>query len=240
MSFLTQPTPVLSAPAMISPGSTAATCISVLLVDDHQLVLEGVRVLLQDAADLHVVATANSGAEALRLLQQHPGVQVAVVDLNMPQMSGVQLTQAIRLAHPQVKILALSMFHDHASVQEVLAAGGSGYLLKNTTGDELGTAIRRVAAGRTFFNAEVSATLLDHLEIPATRPQADRPVPLTTREKEILQLIAGEYSNADIAEKLFISERTVETHRKNIFTKTKSKSIVGLIQYALRHKLIVL
>ncbi|MBG8555872.1 response regulator transcription factor [Hymenobacter guriensis] len=216
----------------------AAPSIPVLLVDDHQLVLEGVRVLLQDETDLPVVATANSGAEALRRLRDHPEVQVAVVDLNMPQMSGVQLTHAIREAHPQVHVLALSMFHDHASVQEVLAAGGSGYLLKNTNAAELSTAIRRVAAGRTFFNAEVGATLLDHLDVPVTREQADRPVPLTTREQEILQLIAGEYSNADIADKLFISERTVETHRKNIFTKTKSKSIVGLIQYALRYKLI--
>jgi DNA-binding NarL/FixJ family response regulator len=214
--------------------------IPVLLVDDHQLVLEGVRVLLGAEPDLEVVATANSGAEALRRLQQHPEVQVAVVDLNMPQMSGVQLTQAIRSGYPQVRIIALSMFHDHASIQEVLAAGGSGYLLKNTNGAEIANAIRRVAAGRTFFNAEVGATLLDHLDLPATRDSAERPVPLTAREREILQLIAGEYSNADIAEKLFISERTVETHRKNIFTKTKSKSIVGLIQYALRHKLILL
>jgi DNA-binding NarL/FixJ family response regulator len=214
--------------------------IPILLVDDHQLVLEGVRVLLQDEPDLRVVATANSGAEALRCLHAHPEVQVAVVDLNMPLMSGVQLTQAIRSTHPQVRVIALSMFHDHASIQEVLAAGGSGYLLKNTNGNELATAVRRVAAGRTYFNAEVGATLLDHLDVPATRNTAERPVPLTTREREILQLIAGEYSNADIAEKLFISERTVETHRKNIFTKTKSKSIVGLIQYALRHKLILL
>ncbi|QHJ07576.1 response regulator transcription factor [Hymenobacter busanensis] len=224
----------------MSAAHSPSAAIPLLLVDDHQLVLEGVQVLLRHEADLRVVATANSGADALQKLAAHPDVQVAVVDLNMPQMSGVELTRAIREAYPYVRVLALSMFHDHASVQEVLAAGGSGYLLKNTTAEELSTAIRRVAAGRTYFNAEVGRTLLEHLDVPATRDQADRPVPLTTREREILQLIAGEYSNADIADKLFISERTVETHRKNIFTKTKSKSIVGLIQYALRHKLVVL
>ncbi|WP_400192154.1 response regulator [Hymenobacter sp. B81] len=223
-----------------APEPPADHRIPVLLVDDHQLVLEGVRVLLLPEPDLRVVATCTSGAEALRCLAQHPEVQVAVVDLNMPQMSGVQLTQAIRETHPQVRVIALSMFHDHASIQEVLAAGGSGYLLKNTTGTELATAVRRAAAGRTYFNAEVGATLLDHLDVPANRDGAERPVTLTAREREILQLIAGEYSNADIAQKLFISERTVETHRKNIFTKTKAKSIVGLIQYALRHKLILL
>ena len=209
-----------------------------MLVDDHQLVLEGVRVLLQHQPGLLVVTSANSGAEALQQLQRHPEVQVAIVDLNMPHMSGVQLTQAICAAHPQVRVIVLSMFHDHASVQEVLAAGGAGYLLKNTTAEELTTAVRRVAGGRTYFAPEVGATLLEHLDVPATRDVAERPVPLTTREREILQLIAGEYSNAAIADKLFISERTVETHRRNIFTKTKSKSIVGLIQYALKHKLI--
>ncbi|GAB2960699.1 response regulator transcription factor [Hymenobacter coalescens] len=215
--------------------------IPLLLVDDHQLVLEGVRVLLQAEPDLRVAAMAHSGVEALRCLQEHPEVRVAVVDLNMPQMSGAQLTRAIRTAHPRVRVIALSMFHDHASIQEVLAAGGSGYLLKSTNGTELATAIRRVAEGRTFFDTKVGATLLDNLDVPATReqPSHEPAVLLTPREQEILQLIAGEYSNAAIAEKLFISERTVETHRRNIFTKTKSKSIVGLIQYALRNKLIL-
>ncbi|RAK66985.1 response regulator transcription factor [Hymenobacter edaphi] len=223
-----------SAPATSPPPDT----IPVLLVDDHQLVLEGVRVLLQNEPDLHIAATASSGVEALRQLAAHPEVRVAVVDLNMPQMSGVQLTQAIRASHPAVRIIVLSMFHDHTSVQEVLAAGGAGYLLKNTTAHELTAAVRRVAAGRTYFNAEVGATLLEHLDVPAARGAAEQPATLTAREQEILQLIAGEYSNAAIAEKLFISERTVETHRRNIFTKTKSKSIIGLIQYALKHKLI--
>ncbi|MCC3159177.1 response regulator transcription factor [Hymenobacter sp. 15J16-1T3B] len=217
---------------------SSADHISVLLVDDHQLVLEGVRVLLQNEPDLRIAATAYSGPEALQQLALHPEVHVAIVDLNMPQMSGVQLTQAIRAAHPGVRIIVLSMFHDHASVQEVLDAGGAGYLLKNTTAHELTTAVRRVAAGRTYFNAEVGATLLEHLDVPAARDPAEQAAPLTAREREILQLIAGEYSNAAIAEKLFISERTVETHRRNIFTKTKSKSIIGLIQYALKHKLI--
>ncbi|WP_165822293.1 response regulator [Hymenobacter edaphi] len=116
----------------MSVAPLPASSIPLLLVDDHQLVLEGVRVLLGHDPGLHVVAMANSGAAALLRLQQHPEVQVAVVDLNMPQMSGVQLTRAIREQFPHVRVLALSMFHDHASVQEVLGAGGSGYLLKNT------------------------------------------------------------------------------------------------------------
>ena len=224
---------MLSHPAAFPAGS-----IPVLLVDDHQLVLEGVQVLLRRLPDVSVAATANSGVQALAQLQAHPDILVALLDLNMPQMSGVELMRAIQAAHPQVKMLALSMFHDHLSVQEVLAAGGAGYLLKSTTEVELGAAIRRVAAGQTYFAAEVSATLLDNLDIPATRHPGNRRALLTAREQEVLQLIATEHTNADMAAKLYISERTVETHRKNIFTKTGAKSVVGLIQYALRHSLI--
>ena len=223
---------------MPHPAPFPAGSIPVLLVDDHQLVLEGVQVLLRRLPDVCVVASANSGAQALERLREHPDVLVALLDLNMPQMSGVQLMRAIREAYPQVRMLALSMFHDHLSVQEVLAAGGAGYLLKSTTEEELGVAIRRAAAGKTYFAAEVSATLLDNLNIPATRQSGNHRPLLTTREQEVLQLIAAEHTNADMAAKLYISERTVETHRKNIFTKTGAKSVVGLIQFALRHNLI--
>ncbi|MGI4873659.1 MAG: response regulator [Janthinobacterium lividum] len=216
-----------------------ASCIPVLLVDDHQMVIEGIKTLLKSDPDLRVVACANSGAEALRRLREHPEVQVAVVDLSMPLMSGVELTRRVRQDFPAVRILALSMFHDHATIQEVLEAGGSGYLLKNTTRQELSTAIRQVAYGRSHFSPEVGQTLLQNLELPGQRTSGPaRPPELTTREREILQLIAQEKSNHDIAEQLFISERTVETHRKNMLTKTKSKSVIGLIQYALKHKLL--
>ncbi|WBA42201.1 response regulator transcription factor [Hymenobacter canadensis] len=215
--------------------------IHVLLADDHQLVIEGIKTLLRQEADIRVVAQASNGAEALRCLHNHPEVNVAIVDLNMPQMSGVELTRLIHGQRPDVRVLALSMSHDHASVTEVLEAGGAGYLLKNTSKAELSNAIRSVAAGSTFFSPEVGTMLLQNMRTPANGRAATtehRPVGLTSREKEILQLIAREFSNADIAGQLFISERTVETHRRNILVKTSCKSVIGLIQYALRHKLI--
>ncbi|MBF9223551.1 response regulator [Hymenobacter ruricola] len=217
---------------------TAPSRTNLLLVDDHQMVIEGIKTLLKTDASVRVVAQANSGAEALRRLRQHPEIQVALVDLNMPEMSGVELTQHLRTEFPTVRVLALSMFHDHASVMEVLEAGGAGYLLKNTTKAELSAAIANVAAGRTHFSQEVGQTLLQHLDVPAQRPGAAPVVELTAREKEILRLVAEEKSNQDIATALFISERTVETHRKNILTKTSCKSVVGLIQYAIKHKLL--
>ncbi|MBC6698036.1 response regulator [Hymenobacter puniceus] len=215
--------------------------IYVLLADDHQLVIEGIKTLLRQEHDIRVVAQATNGPDALRCLHDHPEISVAIVDLNMPHMSGVELTRLIQGRHPTVRVLALSMCHDLASVTEVLEAGGVGYLLKNTSKAELSEAIRSVAAGSTFFSPEVGAMLLQNMQAPKNGRSSgaeDRPVVLTNREKEILQLIAREYSNHHIAAELFISERTVETHRKNILTKTGSKSVVGLIQYALRHKLI--
>jgi DNA-binding NarL/FixJ family response regulator len=213
--------------------------LSILLVDDHQLVLEGVRILLRPDAGLRVVATATSGPEALEKLHTHPGIDVALVDLHMPLMAGPELIGLIRQQFPQVRVLALSMDYDLASVQEVLAAGGTGYLLKNLLGPELSTAIRQVAEGNAYFSPEVGRLLLNQLPRPGH--SAVPPAPhLTPREIQILHLIAREESNLRIADQLHISERTVETHRKNILTKTGCKSMVGLVQYALRQKLITL
>lgn len=216
--------------------------IAVLVVDDHQMVIEGVKTLLKRQAGIRVVAEATQGAEALQRLRDHPEVRVVLTDLSMPHMSGLDFIRAARAAYADLRVVALSMFYDHASVANVLAAGGCGYILKSTSPAELVQAIEQVAAGHTYFSPEVGAMLLQNLDLAALRPvsgpAAEAPVALTTREKEVLQLISREYSNHHIAEALFISERTVETHRKNILTKTKSKSIIGLIRYALRHKLI--
>ncbi|MBX0290613.1 response regulator transcription factor [Hymenobacter sp. HSC-4F20] len=211
--------------------------ISLLLVDDHPVVVEGIKGMLKPETSLRVIAQAYSGAEALNILAKYyTQVQVAVLDLNMPEMSGIELTRTIRTRWPSVRVLILSMFHDHATVAEMLEAGGSGYVLKTATRAELSEAIRQVASGRSYFSRDVATTLLQNLHIPASLE--GKPAELTSREREILQLIAQEYSNQAIAEALFISERTVETHRRNLFAKTNSKSVVGLIQYALRHKLI--
>lgn len=212
--------------------------INLLLVDDHPLVIEGIKTLLRTDAAVRVVAQASSGPEALLRLREHPEVDVVLLDLHMPRMSGVELTRFIRAEHPGVRVLALSMFHDHASVTQVLEAGGLGYLLKNTSKAELSAAIADVAAGRTHFSQEVGQTLLQNLDVPGQRNGAALIAELTSREREILRLVAGEKSNQAIAEALFISERTVETHRKNILTKTNCKSVVGLIQYAIKHKLL--
>ncbi|GAA4374316.1 response regulator transcription factor [Hymenobacter koreensis] len=216
------------------------TAIQVLLIDDHPMVVEGIKTLLRHESGVQVVGQASSDADALRCLHALPHVQVVLLGLNQPGPAGPELIRSLRAVAPQARVLALSVFHDPRFVTEVLEAGGAGYILKSSSREELIDAIRSVADGRTYFSPEIGATLLQNLHFPAANADVRevRPVELTTREKQILQLIAQEYSNSLIAETLFISERTVETHRKNILTKTNSKSVVGLIQYAFRNKLI--
>ena len=208
-----------------------------LLVDDHQMLIEGIKTLLRGEPDVQVVAEANSGAAALAALEK-TSADMALLDINMPQMSGIELCAELRRRYPHLRMLALSMFEDHSSIQGMLQAGASGYILKNTSKTELLAAVRRIAAGHTYFAPTVAATILEHAGAPALDADRDAAVSLSVREREILQLIAQEFSNQQIGDKLFISERTVETHRKNIFFKTQSKSVVGLIQYAIRHELI--
>ena len=221
----------------MSVSSVSKTVISLLLVDDHPMIVEGIRQMLLPEADLQVVAQANGGEQALELLEIHPHVRVVLLDLSMPGMSGIELARAIRAGWPNVRVLALSMFHDHTTVAEVLEAGGAGYVLKTASRTELSTAIRQVAAGGTYFSQDVADTLLQSQQIAAGL-EATRPPAITPREREILQLVAREHSNLEIADALFISERTVETHRRNLLAKTNSKSVVGLIQYAIRHNLL--
>lgn len=212
--------------------------LSLLLVDDHPMLIEGLKTLLRGEPDVRVVAEATSGTDALRLLESTT-VDLALLDINMPRMSGIELCAEIRRLYPSVRVLALTMAEDYSTIQAMLQAGASGYVLKNTSKTELLEAVRRLGSGQTFFSPSVAGTILDHAVRPASGDTSREAVaPLSGREREILRLIAQELSNQEIADKLFISERTVETHRKNLFFKTQSKSVVGLIQYAIRHNLL--
>jgi DNA-binding NarL/FixJ family response regulator len=160
---------------------------------------------------------------------------VLITDISMPEMNGLELTRAVKEKFPQIKILALSMFGERNTISEMLEAGINSYILKNTAKQELLSAINKVAEGGMFFSDEVSNELMKPAQ---TGTKHDESVSLTPREIEILRLIEKNYSNAQIAERLFISERTVETQRKNIFRKTNTKSVVGLIKYAIEKKLL--
>lgn len=205
--------------------------VKVCLVDDHAILLDGVKSLL-DATDEYEVVAAASNAEDAILYLQNNQVDILISDYSLPGMDGLGLVRVMQKIKPEVKIIIMSMHDEAHLVKEILKEGIKGYLLKKDSQKELTAALEQVRAGKTYLSNEISNLLIVNLQNP------DEGKLLTEREREILKLIATEYTNRDIAEALFISERTVETHRKNIFRKTKTGSLVGLIKFAYANNLV--
>lgn len=203
----------------------------VFIVDDHQLVIDGIRSLLAEASEYKLSGFCNQPLEVMQLLEQHP-TDILLTDISMPLMSGIELTRLVKKRFPLIKVIAISMHGEGGVIKEMLDAGISGYLLKNTGRTELIDALDRVRAGGTYFGEEITREILHGY---SGREQERK---LTNREIEIIKLINEEYGNKQISSKLFISERTVETHRKNIFRKTNTQSVIGLLKYAASHKII--
>ncbi|HRK52800.1 MAG TPA: response regulator transcription factor [Cyclobacteriaceae bacterium] len=202
----------------------------VLLVDDHVILSDGVKSLLEKE-DYEVVFQADSAERALEFLKGNDA-DLLITDFNMPGMDGLSLIHLVKRVNQNIKIIVLSMHDEVHLVKEILKAGVNGYVLKKDTQNELLQAIREVQAGKVFLSNDINKMLIVNLQNP------DEGKLLTDREREILKLIAREFTNKQIAEELFISERTVETHRKNIFKKTGTNSLVGLIKFAYANNLI--
>lgn len=202
----------------------------ILLVDDHAILLDGIRNLLEKEG-LVVAGVAESAEKALLFLKSND-VDIIITDFHMPGMDGLSLVNTVRRIQPSIKTIVLSMHDEAHLVKEILRAGVNGYVLKKDTHQELLAAIDEVRQGRVYLSSDINKILITNLQNP------DEGRLLTDREREILKLIAREYSNKQIAEELFISERTVETHRKNIFKKTATSSLVGLIKFAYANNLI--
>jgi DNA-binding NarL/FixJ family response regulator len=211
--------------------SNESVRMKILLVDDHTILLDGVKSLLSGEEDLQVVGQANSAEAALEFLKKQD-VDLIITDYSMPGMDGLSLLNTVKRIAPNTKIILLSMHDEVHLVKEILKAGVNGYVLKKDTHKELLSAIHDVKNGKVYLSSDVNKMLITNLNNP------DEGKLLTDREREILKLIAKEYTNKNIAEELFISERTVETHRKNIFKKTGTNSLVGLIKFAYANNLI--
>ncbi len=210
--------------------------IKLFIVDDHQMLIDGLKALLANEKQYVIAGESTKARVALELINKNIP-DIVLTDINMPEMDGIEFTRILLEKHPSVKVIALSMFGEHSTISEMLDAGVSGYILKNTGKKELTDALQKVAEGGIFFSDEVSVEMMKAISERGQRRTEEIKVHLTEREKEIIKLIAKEYSNAKIGETLFISERTVETHRKNIFRKTETKTVVGLIKYAIENKL---
>lgn len=208
--------------------------ISIIIVDDHQLVLDGLSALLKDHPEIKIAFTTTRPDLVVKMLVHHD-VQVMITDIMMPQVNGMDLAKAVRERFPSIQILALSMNCDWNIIDTLISESDiSGYALKNIDKDELELAILKVADGGVHFSQEV----LEMIERGAKRNAEIAACHLTGREIEIIQLIEQEKNNKQIAAELFISERTVETHRKNIFRKTQTNSVLGLVKFAYEHQLI--
>ncbi|MFP4470121.1 MAG: response regulator transcription factor [Bacteroidales bacterium] len=213
--------------------------IRLMLVDDHQLMLDGLKSLLGEHEDFDILGGAASAEDALKQLR-NKDVDVLLADIHLPGMSGIELAAKVTADFPQIKVLALTMHNESSLINRMIAAGAWGYVIKSNNISELVEAIRTVASGKKYLSREVQSIIMGSIYRPDDPGKEFQPnvARLTQREAEILSLIARELSNKKIADKLFISERTVETHRKNIFTKTKTKSVVGLIRYAMENGLL--
>jgi DNA-binding NarL/FixJ family response regulator len=207
--------------------------IRVLIADDHGIVRSGLRMLIERQRDMSVVAEAEDGVHALQLTQaEHP--DVAVLDVSMPKMTGLQAAREIRAHSPDTRVLLLSMHDDERYFFEGLEAGAAGYVLKRAADTDLIDALRTVAGGRTFLSDEAQATLMREWQEGRAEPED----PLTPRELEVVKLIAEAYTNRQIADTLKLSEKTVESHRSNLFAKLGMRDRVELVRYAIRRGLV--
>ena len=205
--------------------------IRIVLVDDHQIILDGLSMLLDQDPSFDVIASFSHPEKALAFLSvQEP--DVLLTDYSLPDFNGLELIKKAKAIHPAMKAALLSMHDEPAIVREAIKLGVNGYLLKNIQQIELKEAIRKIYGGLIYVSAEITTQLIQQSNTYQNESA------LTERELEVLKLITKENSNRQIAEKMHISERTVETHRKNIFRKTSTTSLVGLVKYAFANNLI--
>jgi two-component system response regulator NreC len=214
--------------------------IRVLVTEDHVIVREGLRAILDSQPDIQVAGEATNGLEAIKQNEELKP-DIILMDISMPEMNGLDATRRIKQAHPEVKILALTMHEGDEYFFEALQAGASGYFVKGGSSAELLGALRALAQGDVYISPTMTKKLLsDYLRRAKTGQDKEVYTGLTGREKEILKLVAEGRNNQDIAEKLFLSPSTVQTHRANIMAKLGLHSRTELVKYALRHGMIVL
>ncbi len=217
------------------------SAIRVVIADDHKIIRVGLRGMLEREKDIAVAGEAETADEILSLLSTQEA-DVILMDIDLGDSDGIKTTRQIKELYPFLHVLGLTMHEEPDYIIKMLEAGASGYLLKNAGREELLTAIHTVAKGDSYFSQKVSATLLQAItrqqEKSATDKKSFSDSRLSEREKEVLRLIAQEYSNGEIAERLFISIRTVDTHRRNLLEKLQVKNTVGLVKYAIEKGII--
>ena len=210
--------------------------INLLLTDDHVIVRDGIKTLLKNEPEIQVVAEANNGQEALLQLSKHE-IDIVLLDINMPGLDGLQASAIIKDKYPKVKIIALTMYQEMNMVESMFRNGAKAYLLKSCSREELISAIKGTHAGGEYVDESLRDNFENYLNKPLKKLDHEGPS-ISRREKEVLQLISEEMTTPEIAQKLFISVTTVETHRKNMLKKLGVRNTAGLMRYAFEHSLI--
>lgn len=211
--------------------------IKLLIADDHKMLRDGIKAITSDNDEIEIVGEAANGIEVLNLLEKID-VDVVLLDINMPHMDGVETCKKIIKLYPLIHVLALTMYDEGGLISKMVKYGAKGYILKNTGKEKLIEAIRAVYEGKTYFSDKVKDTLIMSMA-PATKSNTGSFMPkLTKREKEVIHLIVNEFTTAEIAEKLFISEKTVETHRKNLLQKLNVRNTAGLVRIVMEKDLL--
>ncbi len=213
--------------------------IKILLVDDHKLVRDGIISLLQGEEKFEIVGQAENGLEAIEKIERL-SPDLIILDINMPIMNGLDCAKKVAEKFPEVRILTLTMLSEQEHIKNMLAAGVGGYILKNSGRSELIEAIETVMSGQNYFSNEVKNVIIMDMikKKTSTGKISGEIIPLTPRELDVLQLIVDEYTNQEIADKLFISVRTVDAHRRNLLEKTGSRNTAGLVKFAIENDLL--
>ncbi|SDC87361.1 two component transcriptional regulator, LuxR family [Algoriphagus faecimaris] len=209
--------------------------IKAILVDDHPVVMEGIEMLLHEIPEIQLLGKFTNGKIAQESLNS-ASVDLVITDINMPDMDGLQLTHWIKENQPKTKVIILSMHDNDHYVQEIILAGAEGYVLKENTSEELINAVNRVLDDGIYYSDQIVAKLRSSFQVQNKKHEIL--LSLTEREVDVLQLIIQEFTTQEIAEKLFISRHTVESHKKNLFKKTEQSSLVGLVKFSIAHQLI--
>jgi DNA-binding NarL/FixJ family response regulator len=213
----------------------------IVIADDHAIFRDGFKVLLKKLKPHHIVFAGEAGngkelIETTALLKPH----VVITDIQMPVMDGIEATRAIKEAYPGIEVIALTMFNEEHLVVDMLEAGASGYLLKNTSREELQKALTVVMGGGVYFTPESEVHLANTLLQKNSPGKKVKAVKFSEREKEIMQLVCKGKTNKEIASLLYLSTRTIESHRENIYQKTETRSAVEMVIYALKHGIVEL
>ena len=206
--------------------------IKTIIADDHQIIIDGIKSILATEKNIAVIGEAANGEEVLDMIKREKP-DLVIMDINMPQVDGIEATLNIRRKYPGIKVLILTMYNDAGFIKKMAEAGAHGFILKNTGSKELMLAIHLVMEGNTYYEQKVMDALVKSYQ----RPKEDL-VKLTKRETDVLSLLAEGLTTPEIAEKLFIATHTVESHRKNLLSKCGQKTSAGLVKYAMEHKLL--